>query len=53
MDDMLFLVVALKHTLNLLHSFSLIQREIFKKSVLVVHAWNERNFYLHFQTKET
>ena len=43
------------HTLNFLHSSLsvVIQQEIFKKIVLVVHTWDERNFYLHFETKET
>ena len=39
---------------NFLHtSLSLTQKEIFKKIVLVVHTWDERNFYLHFERKET
>ena len=43
------------HTLNFLHSSLsvVIQQEIFKKIVLVVHTWDERNFYLHFEIKET
>ena len=53
MDDMFFLVVALKQTLNFLHSsLSVIQQEIFKKIVLIVHTWDESNFYLHFETKD-
>ena len=53
MDDMFFLMVALKQTLNSLHSsLSVIQQEIFKKIVLIVHTWDESNFYLHFETKD-
>ena len=53
MDDMFFLMVALKQTLNSLHSsLSVIQQEIFKKIVLIVRTWDESNFYLHFETKD-
>ena len=42
------------YTLNFLHPYlSLIQQEIFKKIMLIVHIWDERNFYLHFETKDT
>ena len=41
-------------TLNFLHSsLSILQQEIFKKIVLIVHTWGEKNFHLHFETKET
>ena len=42
------------HTLNFLYSsLSVVQQEIFKKIVLFVHTWDQRNFHLHFETKET
>ena len=42
------------HTLNSLHSsLSVIQQDIFKKIVLVVHTYEERNFHLHFEIKDT
>ena len=41
-------------TLNFQHSsLSVIQQEIFKKIVLMVHTWDEWNLYLHVQTTKT
>ena len=50
---LIFLGVGL-YTLNILDSsLSIIQQEIFKKIDLVVHTWDERNFYFYLETKET
>ena len=42
------------HTPNFLNSsLSEIQQEIFKKIVLVVHTYDEKSFYLCYETRET
>ena len=47
-------MVASKHTLNFLHaSLSVIQQDIFKKIMLVVYTWDEKNFCLYFEKKKT
>ena len=41
------------HRLNFLLFSFVMQQKILKKIVLVLHTWDERNFFLHFETKET